>query len=442
MRIGYGKIGRSMPLSLDDCGSLGGDVEMAAVVGELARRHPSDEFWLIGRNTGEDPASVGLPSNVINPWTEWGPELRRRKREAGLNRSNLTIAEHQGVQRLFDGLTLNTITSMDHIILWAGQHGTTNMPIPSVRDASILTKPHDWCAQYCAYLLHAVNQWRDVDPENREEIWLNSDARNRLKLRDLKWPLRHPVLCQYNFTHPIKHERFGDTETVNRFWREQGVTETLYPDKLHGIWQSTVKNAYARLEINGLLPNTPFGSLIKYNDRWENRHHFGLFINETRKYVKSTLTRVVAMRDWVLPLDPHFIHGTWSAESLHELGIDIKPAPWTDYYPKLHSVRSTFTTPASGTGWATAKPWEAFAAGTACFFHPDYDAQNNILGDAPRWLRDYLRVESPEQLRAGVNELNTEPDAWHAVVHAQRQHYEAACADPTYLRHIEKRIYA
>ena len=69
-----------MPLTLDKCGNLGGDVEMAAVAGELARRHPSDEIVLIGRNTGEWPSDVGLPENVTNPWHErgknWSAELR------------------------------------------------------------------------------------------------------------------------------------------------------------------------------------------------------------------------------------------------------------------------------------------------------------------------------------------------------------------------------
>jgi hypothetical protein len=64
VRIGYAKLGRSMPLTLDRCGNLGGDVEMVAVVKELALRHPEDDFFLTGRNTGERPADVGLPGNV------------------------------------------------------------------------------------------------------------------------------------------------------------------------------------------------------------------------------------------------------------------------------------------------------------------------------------------------------------------------------------------
>src|ERR1700754_3408596 len=87
--IGYGKLGRSMPLTLEACGNLGGDVEMVAVVKELALRHPDDRFILVGRNSGEEPESVGMPSNVMNPWTKWREDLRRRLQFANI-KGNLT----------------------------------------------------------------------------------------------------------------------------------------------------------------------------------------------------------------------------------------------------------------------------------------------------------------------------------------------------------------
>lgn len=438
MRVGYGKVGRSMPLTLDKCGSLGGDVEMVAVVKTIAERHPDDEFWLIGRNTGERPEDVGLPANVINPWTEWSPKLLQRKREASLNKSNFTVAEHMRMRGLFDELTLPTITSMDHIIMWSGQHGTTNLPIPGVRRPGELTKPHDWSAQYCSYLLRGINVWRDVDPWNREEIWLNSDPRNYLKMRDLKWPLRHPVLSQYTHTHNIKHERYGDPSQFAEFSSLLNVAALDTPD---GRWTASVDVEYARLEVNGLLPGTPFGSLITYDNTHAGRAHFGMFVNETRRYVKESIARVNVVRDWVLPLRPAWLHGKWSQGSLDELGVDIQPAPWELYFPRLHSVLATLTTPASGTGWATAKPWEAFAAGTVCFFHPGYDTQDNVLGDAPDWLRAYLRVSSPSELQARVTGLTENETLWRTVVDAQREHFDAATREPEFLRRIESRIY-
>lgn len=451
MRVGYGKIGRSMPLSLGRCGNLGGDVEMAAVVGELARRHPTDTFYLLGRNTGESPQDVGLPDNVINPWREWAPFLAtwlsefrdRRGRDAG----NLTVDEQLRIVDFMDELTRDTFVNMDAHVMWLGQHGTSNFPIPRVDDRSKLTKPHDWCLYYASFILRGLNAWRDVDPLEREEVWLNADARNEHKMRDLKWPMRHPTLAQFDHIKRVKHERYYDTEHATyRF--DQWTTGEEFTDvtgiTVPSVWIGEARSVYSRLEVNGLAPETPFGDLISYDDTWAGRGHLGLFINEARAIgVRPELARKPILRDWVLPLNPTFIHGTWSDASLHELGIDVKPAPWSEYYDRLHSVRCTFTTPSSGSGWATAKPWEAFAGGTVCLFHPAYDTQNHILGDADPGLHEWLRVKSPRELKMRVDYLNSDAgvSTWQWLVRRQREHFERAIEEKRYLRMIEERIW-
>jgi len=444
MRVGYGKIGRSMPLSITKCGSLGGDVEMAATIGELARRNPESDFYLIGKNSGEEPTSVGLPSNVHNPWIKWGPQLLDAKRRTGLNHANYSVADHLALQDIYDSVTLDFITKLDGIVLWAGQHGTTNVPLPGVREPGKYTKPHDWSAHYVAFLTRAINIWRDVNPWKREEIWLNSDPRNYLKLRDLKWPLRHPVLAQHTYHHRIKHARYGDPGPNGAFeeWSATCDLGVETPSDVDKVWKASVRNVYARLEVNGLLPSTPFGDLLSFNDRWEDRAGFGLFMNETRRYVRQDITRSHVMREWVLPLEPAWIHGTWSQAGQEEINREITPAPWGDYVPKLHSVRCTFTSPASGTGWATAKPWEAFAAGTVCFFHPGYDVQDNILGDAPLWLKDWLRVTSPDELVHRVKHLSSDAGRtdWYELVAAQRIHFNDAVRELRFARLIEARL--
>lgn len=431
-----------MPLTLDKCGNLGGDVEMVAVVRELALRHPDDTFWLIGRNSGESPTQAGLPPNVINPWTtpqyDWSERLRKAVADAGLKGVPLTSERQLRLQSIFDEITLPTISELDGIIMWVGQHGTSNSPIPKVEDSTKLTKPQDWCAWYAAYLLRGVNHFRDRDPVKYEEIYLNADARNRHKMRDLKWPLRHPILAQYDFTHPLKHHRYGDTTDPRVYgWNE---TASKIDDQ---TWYSIVDNVYSRLEINGLRPGTPFGDLISYDQQWSRPGNFGLFINEARKQVSVDTQRVRIMQRWVLPLNPYFVHGSWSSESMTVLGRQIMPAPWDQYYPRLHDVRCTFTTPSSGSGWATAKPWEAFAAGTVCFFHPLYDTQDNILGDAPEDLRSWLRVKNPAELHKRVRYLSTEEGqpTWQWLITEQRAHFDRALNELTYLKMIEERLY-
>lgn len=423
MKIGYGKLGRSMPLTLAKCGNLGGDVEMVAVVKQLAERHPDDQFHLLGRNSGEHPSKVGLPSNVHNPWITWAPLLRNALNAAGLNHPNLAIEEHLIVRDIFDELTRHAFVDMDAHLWWVGQHGTSNSPIPKVEDPTVLTKPHDWSSYYGGYVLRGINAWRAADPAAggpvfREEVWLNADPRNRHKMRDLKYPLQHPILTQYNFSHPLKHEQYDGSVPVT----------------------ANVNNVYARLEVNGLAPGTPFGSLLSFDDNWAGRRPFGLFINEARRDVVEMRARRTVMKNWVLPLNPAFIHGTWSPASKAELDINPEPAPWDKYVSTLQSVRSTFTTPSSGSGWATAKPWEAFAAGTVCFFHPAYDTQDNILSDVP-WLRDWLRVGSPNDLRYRIERVDKDQSLWHELITAQRAVFDAEMANPRWLNMVEERIW-
>jgi hypothetical protein len=449
VRIGYAKLGRSMPLTLERCGNLGGDVEMVAVVKELALLHPEDDFFLTGRNTGERPTDIGLPSNVHNPWLDWGPRLSRWlsdfRRERDRDAGGLTVAEQLAIVRHLDELTLDTFAGLDQHIIWVGQHGTSNSPIPRVDDRTRLTKPQDWSLYYASFILRGVNAWRDVDPLNREEIYLNADARNAHKMRDLKWPLRHPVLGQHSESKRLKYERYGDPapqEVFDEFY-DEGVRLDTDGIRSH-VWIHEARTTYARLEVNGLAPGTPFGDLIRYDENWDRPGDLGMFINEARSIgVRPELARRTILEKWVLPLSPHFIHGTWSEKSKADLGISVEPAEWSEYYPLLHSVRCTFTTPSSGSGWATAKPWEAFAGGTVCFFHPAYDDQDNILSDAPDGLLRWLRVRTPHELRMRVEFLGSADGrpTWEWLVQAQRRHFNTALREKQYLRLIEERLY-
>jgi hypothetical protein len=437
--IGYGKIGRSMPLTLEKCGNLGGDVEMVAVVKEMALRNPDDHFLLVGRNTGERPQDVGLPDNVFNPWILWAPLLRDFMKSAGI-KGSMSISQHIQLREFMHNLTDATFRRLDGIVMWVGQHGSTNTPIPMTDGSGRLTKPHDSYAYYASFLLQGINTWRDQDPFTLEEVYLNADARNRHKMRDLKWPLNEPILTQYNFQNKIKHERYGDESHFTEFARmREDITAV---DRTDGTWRSTVGNIYSRLEINGLAPGTPFGDLISFDSNWDRPGDFGLFINEARSIgINERRRRVNVMAEWVLPLDPYFVHGTWSEESQKQLNRVIFPAPWSEYYPRLQSVRCTFTTPSSGSGWATAKPWEAFAGGTVCFFHPDYDDQDNILYDAPKELREWLRVKDPEELKRRVKHLSTDENAWRWIIGHQRAHFDRAMSEKRYMKMIEERIY-
>jgi len=77
-----------------------------------------------------------------------------------------------------------------------------------------------------------------------------------------------------------------------------------------------------------------------------------------------------------------------------------------------------------------------------CFFHPAYDVQDNILGDADPDLRTWLRVKNPTQLQVRVKHLSSVAGVsdWEWLVRRQREHFDRAMRDLTYLHMIDDRL--
>lgn len=425
-----------MPLDMANWGFVGGDDEPPLVAKTLARRHPDVEFVLVGRNSGEDPSSLGFPANITNPWTGLRPVVSEECRRAGGDATKTV--------EILDHYTLEMFRNLDGLIVWTGQHGTSNSRIPKVGGEWVqddLTNPQISFINYASYVVRGINAFRAANPLEREEIWLCPDARNYVKARDLKWPMRHPVLGQYNWSRMEKHERYNDTRTPE----ECGFAGSVLSSHL---WHARHHYIYSRLEVCGVTPehmNTEFGD-------WSGRKgQFGLFINEARAYVKNN--RFDILRDWVLPLNPYFVHGKWPPERQQELGREITSVPFTEYYDKLRSVVCTLTTPTSGTGWATTKPWQSFATGTVCFFHPAYDTQGHVIpttaqvtagevdhDEELKHLAQWLRVDSPEQLAKRVAAVSSSPETWKWLVTKQRQMYDQACEELRYAQLIEERL--
>lgn len=434
MRIGYAKLGRSIQLSRDNWGFVGGDDEPMLVLQTLARRHPEHEFVVVGKSSKDElTPALGYPSNVYNGWNDIRDEMKAASVGMAKDKPAAAARYRTIIQPMFD--------SLDGLVIWTGQHGTSNNPIPKVGGGwDDVTSPQDSFMLYGSYLIAGINMFRRFDPLTREEVWLCPDARNYVKARDLKWPIRNPVLGQFTFTRTEKNERWGDTRTP----AECGFQAEVEPN---GVWVAPQPYIYSRLEICGITPehmNTEFGP-------WEGRRRFGLFINEARAYV--TRNRADAMREWVLPLNPDFVHGQWPQASQEALGRTIVPAPFDQYYDLLRSVATSFTTPTSGTGWATTKPWQSFATGTVIFFHPYYDTQGNVIPTLEQVnagmvdhdpdlknLASWLRVRTPEELRLRVDAVSSSRETWEYLAGIQRRMYDDACVKMDYLHSIERRL--
>lgn len=436
MKIAYGKIGRSFDLDRRNMSTLGGDVDVLNLLERLARMYPNDEIVLLGRNSGEDPQALGLPANIKNPWRDALKPLQADLKAAGcevsLSKSGkskqLSIEAQLAGLPVFKRYVDEMAAGIDAYVMWVGQHGTSNWNIPMTDGSGQLTHPQDAFFWYAGHILYAINQWRDAVDGRRAEAWLNPDPRNYFKGRDLKWaPL--PILGQYDYEYQTKHERYGDPRDLEMF----GLTGHWE----HSCWTVRTQGVYAGVELTALTNPTehPLPSL-------DGRVPFGMIINENRRDV--AVSRLDVMCEWVLPqITGGEYHGTWSEQSLKILGIPIKPLPHHEALQAMSRWRSTFTTPASGSGWATAKPWEAFLTGTVCFFHPKYDTNDHILGqlegdELP--LRDWLRVKTPEDLKKRVEMVARDDDAYAWLANTQRRFLERIFAKDAIGNTLRERI--
>lgn len=450
----YGKIGRSISLTSKGWGVVGGDSEPPRLLASLAHRNPDDTFVIVS-TCRDDPQACGYPPNVVNAWTperlEWYKQAVAPHQEVmrQVEKTDMRMLDSiRSIESVIDMLLLPLVEKLDGVIVWAGQHGTANSVLPAVTDRSGtpgFTRPYDSFVFYGGGIFRLINAWRNLDPVRNEETWLIADARNYLKARDIKWPLRHSVLGQFTFTRDLHHERFGDTTAPDGPWDRSDW-------KTDHTWLSPIDYTKSGIEMCSLVgaPLAP-GPYTPDFRGWNARDSFGMFINEAGFHVgqgkeqesNGRLQRAPILKDWVLDqqIDLSFIHGKWTAASLAKLDIDIKPAPWEDYFPTMSSVRSTFTTPSSGSGWATTKAWEAFLSGTVCFRHPAYDTQDNIYGQLPQWASEWLSPPTPADLYARVRQLDNDPNTWWSLINAQYEVAAENMRERWWLKHIEERMH-
>jgi hypothetical protein len=392
-KIGYCKLGRSWNLDVKKASTVGGDIDCIRLLKRLATQNPDTEYFLIGKNSGEVPQTLGYPDNVVNPWSSthgWKiPSVSAQmvKDDPSLYEMPMTV---------FRELTKDV--HLDGMITWVGQHSSTNSRIPAIdgnwKDGPFTT-PLVSSINYTGYLLDYCDQ-HGVEP-----LFLVPDPRNTVKVRDLRIPLKFPVLAQYEEIRNIKQD--------------------LGPDV--GVKQVKQKYIYSALEMTALdePSSIPFAEHIG-EDSWKTRDSFVLISNENKRDVPFPRSELV--REWLIPHFPDVkIYGTWSDEGKAELGRDIQSIPVSTMYETLRSALATITFPASGSKWVTSKVWEAFASGTVCFIHPRYDMRGLSLPRNP-WndeISKFLHVSSAREMANKVAMLRLDYNLWLKIVMAQRQ---------------------
>ena len=413
--IAYHKIGRSMLLDPEQWGPVGGDNEPLYMLLTLARRHP-DVNWVVAGRHGGDPGN--LPANVIVPEVPTGTDV-------------------DGVNAVMHYIYANA----DGALLWLGQHGTSNVPTPQLKEFDTYTYPQDASLIYVGSTTDALNRVGPPEDGGYEPVWLCADPRNYLKARDVKWYPHEPILGQFDFERQQRHYRWGDPRTPAECHRPRST------EIENGHWLSPHSYEYSGLELTG-VPRWEDGDP---GPAWEDRVRFGIVVNEARAYVTPAMARATIIRKWVTPLDPDFIHGKWTKDGAEHIGFPtIKPVHYLAMQETATRARSTFTTPTSGSEWATAKPWEMFALGVVCFFHPKYDTQGHILpnlaqlaaveDDELRYLAWWLRPRTPEELRERVDAVSTSRETYEFLAQAQRRVLKRARDEDRCYRTIERRL--
>ena len=416
MKIAYAKLGRSVLLDPEKWGAVGGDNEPVALLRTLAERNPDVEWVIAGRHSGptaKDGKPIDLPPNVTVP--ELPPEGDR-----------------------FEFIR-NLYADVDGAVIWLGQHGTSNNPIPKDKNPAETTSPQEMFRNYSGAIIRGLN-----DQDRRfEPTWLCADPRNYLKARDLKWYPTLPVLGQFDWHRIQRHYRWEDPRPPHN-WELEG-----YSEQDGNSWKTKHFYRYSGLELTGV----PTWEASLETPPWSERSHFGVIMNEARDYVSPAKARAPIARAWVNPLDPAFFHGKWTEKGQGIIQrTDVEPIHYTEFPEVMASARTTLTTPSSGSGWATAKPWECFALGTICFFHPHYDTQGHIIptieqaqdlpnDDPRRNLAAWLRPREASEFHARVQKINDDPAIYEWLRELQLWLLRTARWENKCVLEIESRLY-
>ena len=437
MRIGYAKFGRSLTLDRDKYG-FQGDAEAPQLLERLARRNPDVEWVILGRTT---EGRIDAP-NVVNSWEPIRDDWRRWIADY---HAPLTLDEKYGIGRFIDEYTLDTWRSLDGVIVHAGQHGTSNQPIPQSHNTwaehragkNVITNPQDWSVSYGGMITRGLRALGDKTDGRTPVVWIITDPRNFLKARDIKWPTGcDDILAQYRYERSMRHERFEDPRSP----RELGFDAKT--DRGGEIWVATHRYRHCDLELMILPDDWQTWGAPDFADRLP----MGIATTSfTRALKANELRRSQFVDQWMLSWHPETeVYGKWDAGSLADVPPGtVKLNKPHEFQSLLERWRVTAALPALGSPWTTAKPYQCFAANVAAFLVGGLDDQGWILPthrkgpgtrlvaphlysvrddwtDTDLQLAAWLRVPSFDVFRLKATELMTNPATWRAVVDAQR----------------------
>jgi len=367
---------------MEAASNVGGDAEVVRLLHILLDK--GHEVHLVGRNRCDHEHP-----NLINHWAPGGifdgsPEASRHKDE-----------KFEAYHKFFVERCHELPTDFDAWLIWLGQHGSSLHPVPAVMNSKkgTYTNPLVSDLNYGYPLVAMVNQL-GIRP-----YWLCPDPRNMIKFRDLWNPNQREILAQFN------------TNKDN----------TFYDERLDRLQKGGTRYTYSGIELLA-------APLDNDEPTFENppERLFGLLVNEGYSNLGKH-NRLHIIQQWTKGFIEYEIFGTWCEESQKTLNRIITPVPLDDVTKTLQRWCATMTFPASGSGWATTKPWECFKAGVICFKHPDYDSQGHIYSAKymPEELYTFLRPSTMSGFNDRLTQLQDDEN-WRKFARLQYDYFQAS----------------
>lgn len=457
MRIGYAKMGRSMTLDPDKYGPQG-DAEAPQLLERLALRNPDVEWVIVGKH-GKVGSRV-FPPNVKIVWPDELPRARWNAKGKGnyfcsfcretLNTFDVNArcqCERGNQVRDAELVLIETMRNLDGMVVHLGQHGTSQTSIPQSNDrwdgkADSYTNPQVWARNYAGFLVEGLNALGDRTDGKAPVSWICTDPRNYMKARDVKWPTGlDRILSQYQWSREQRHERYLDPRTPELLGFD------AKPLREGELWLATHRYRHANLELMILPDDWETWGQRDYAERNPIGVATTAFWDERPECRRSFLVK----RYLVNTFAPHTeIFGKWDDKSVEDVdGYPIQSNTVEQFPDVLGSWMVTVALPPpnrsqDGPRWTAAKPFQCFAARTACFMLGELDAQGWVLPSraaaegatqvaSDLWsvrtdwteeelhLARWLRVGSPEEFAHKAHAVMTSVDTWRWITDAQRR---------------------
>jgi hypothetical protein len=365
-----------------------GDPEAPQLLRRLARRNPEHTWVLVGKNDRFTPD--GLEANIENPYLDIPGGITYNVGSdppAGSELIPFQSGSGKGYWINKEALARDThiaeiIKDCDALVIHIGQHGCSHQPIPQVTstweqaeadERTHLTHPQIMGRNYGEYLTRGMNMLGDRTDGNAPVSYICVDPRNYLKARDIKWPTgTDNILAQHQYSRETNFERFKDPRRPG----ELGFGDWCKSIRGGELWRARTSYRHGGAELMILPDDWQTWGSASFDDRAE------AGIATTGFYVaKDSDRRSWITKRYLLDTFPNAdVYGKFDKKGVAELeGVELKTNTVEEFPSLLNMWRVTLSLPAVGSDWCVAKPYQCFAARSACFMIGRNDAQGWIL---------------------------------------------------------------